>query len=66
MEKINMKQAWENWAEANGTNDQETPYGLLKRLRSEDRWIKLAKVSCPPDRTEGVWDIELAEFMRIR
>lgn len=57
--------AWKAWAEANKTNEEETPYALLKRLRSEDRWEDLCKVSCPPDRTTDMWDIELSEFMRL-
>lgn len=56
---------WEAWIKENNANEDETPYGLLKRLRAEDKWMDIAKVTPPPDRTADIWDIELSEFMRL-
>jgi len=57
-------QKWSEWAKENEVFPGETPWKLLKRLRRENKWVKLAQISSPPDREFDDWDRELEQFMR--
>jgi hypothetical protein len=60
-----MDEKFKEWALENNALDGEKPKKLLKRLRAENKWIELSRVTCPPDRTPDEWDIEIAEFLRL-
>ena len=57
-------QKWSEWSKENEALPGETPWKLLKRLRRENEWVKLATVGIPPDREFDDWDRELENFMR--
>ena len=57
---------WNKWENENGALEGETPFQLLCRLRIENRWQDIGKMSCPPDRSPEIWENEKFNFMNRR